>query len=88
MTDAIPPPAPWSTPAAARWFAYEWIDAWNAHDLPRILSHYRDDFEMRSPLIVERMGIVEGVLRGKAAIGPYWSIGCVARAAGLYGDPP
>src|ERR1700723_3107179 len=27
----------------------EWIAAWNAHDLPRILSHYADDFEMSSP---------------------------------------
>jgi ketosteroid isomerase-like protein len=24
-------------------FAEEWIAAWNAHDLPRILSHYEDD---------------------------------------------
>jgi hypothetical protein len=30
-------------------FAEEWIAAWNAHDLPRILSHYEDDFEMPSP---------------------------------------
>ena len=27
-------------------FAAEWIEAWNAHDLDRILSHYTDDFEM------------------------------------------
>src|SRR5207302_4356035 len=25
-------------------FAREWVDAWNAHDLARILSHYTDDF--------------------------------------------
>lgn len=36
-------------------FAREWIAAWNAHDLERILSHYTDDFEMSSPLIIERM---------------------------------
>jgi ketosteroid isomerase-like protein len=63
----------------ARQFAIEWIDAWNAHDLERILSHYADDFEMRSPLIVERMGIAEGVLRGKDAVRPYWQQGLDAR---------
>jgi len=59
----------------AKWakeFAQEWIDAWNAHDMDRILSHYIDDFEMRSPLIVERMGIASGVLKGKTAVRPYW----------------
>lgn len=37
----------------------------------RILCHYADDFEIRSPLIVERMGIAEGLLKGKEAIRPY-----------------
>lgn len=61
--------------AWARAFAAEWIDAWNSHDLDRILSHYTDDFEMSSPLIVERMGIAEGVLRGKQSVRPYWQRG-------------
>jgi ketosteroid isomerase-like protein len=56
----------------AREFAQEWIAAWNAHDLERILSHYVDDFEMRSPLIAEGMGVPSGMLKGKAAIRPYW----------------
>jgi ketosteroid isomerase-like protein len=58
--------------AWARAFAEEWCAAWNAHDLERILSHYTDDFEMRSPIIVERMGEPSGRLRGKAAIRAYW----------------
>src|SRR5256886_4150200 len=53
-------------------FASEWVDAWNAHDLERILSHYTDDFEMASPLIVERMGVASGRLKGKEAIRRYW----------------
>ena len=53
-------------------FADEWIAAWNAHDLPRVLSHYEDDFEMASPLIVEIAGEPSGVLRGKEKVGPYW----------------
>ena len=61
--------------AWAREFAQEWIDAWNSHDLDRILAHYAEDFEMSSPLIVERGRDPGGVLRGKAAIRDYWAIG-------------
>jgi hypothetical protein len=52
-------------------FAREWVEAWNSHDLERILSHYVDDFEMSSPLIVERLGR-EGVIRGKREAADYW----------------
>jgi ketosteroid isomerase-like protein len=66
-------------PNWARAFAEEWIAAWNAHDLERILSHYADDFQMSSPLIVERMKEPSGTLRGKDAIRPYWSLGLAAQ---------
>lgn len=59
----------------AREFATEWIAAWNSGDLERILAHYADDFEMRSPLIAERGFSPTGVLRGKAAIRPYFGGG-------------
>ena len=67
--------------AFAREFATEWVAAWNSGDLERILAHYVDDFEMSSPLIAERGFSTAGVLRGKAAIRPYWS-------AGLAASPP
>jgi ketosteroid isomerase-like protein len=54
-------------------FAAEWIAAWNAHDLARILAHYDDDFEMSSPVIVQVAGEPTGRLRGKAAVGAYWA---------------
>jgi hypothetical protein len=57
----------------ARQFAAEWIASWNAHDLDRILSHYADDFEMSSPMIVRVTQDPTGTLRGKAAVGAYWS---------------
>jgi ketosteroid isomerase-like protein len=63
----------------AREFAQEWVAAWNDGDLERILDHYADDFEMISPLIVERMGVASGTLKGKDAIRPYWSQGLAAR---------
>jgi hypothetical protein len=56
----------------ARDFAREWIESWNSHDLDRILSHYADDFEMRSPLIQERKIDERGVLRGKNQVRAYW----------------
>lgn len=61
--------------AWAESFAREWVDAWNSHDLERIFSHYVDDFEMSSPVIVEQMKEPSGVLRGKTAIRPYWTWG-------------
>ena len=48
-------------------FAREWIESWNSHDLERILAHYTADFEMSSPLIVERLGGEDGILKGKTA---------------------
>lgn len=54
-------------------FARDWIDAWNAHDLERILWLYTAEFEMRSPVIAQTMNEPSGTLRGHGAIGPYWS---------------
>ncbi len=54
-------------------FANDWIDAWNSHDLDKILSHYEDDFEMSSPVIIRVTGEVSGILRGKSAVGAYWA---------------
>ncbi|MHB1280860.1 MAG: nuclear transport factor 2 family protein [Acidithiobacillus sp.] len=57
----------------AEHFAADWIESWNQHDLVRILSHYTDDFEMSSPVIVEVAGEPSGTLKGKDAVGSYWS---------------
>ncbi|MFA6172929.1 MAG: nuclear transport factor 2 family protein [Kiritimatiellales bacterium] len=56
----------------AEHFAADWIESWNAHDLDRVLSHYADDFEMSSPVIIRIAGEPSGTLRGKAAVGAYW----------------
>jgi hypothetical protein len=57
----------------AEHFANDWIDSWNNHDLPRILSHYADDFTMTSPKIIQLTNEPSGTLRGKAAVGVYWA---------------
>jgi ketosteroid isomerase-like protein len=59
-------------PAFAHRFAADWIDAWNAHDLDRVLAHYQDDFEMSSPKIAQIAGEPSGTLRGKPAVRAYW----------------
>jgi ketosteroid isomerase-like protein len=59
-------------PKFAEHFAADWIDAWNAHDLDRILSHYGENFEMSSPVIAQMAVEPSGVLRGKPAVGAYW----------------
>lgn len=65
----------------AQQFAREWIDAWNSHDLGRVLSHYADYFEMNSPVITQIAGEPSGRLKGKTAVGDYW-----AKALGLIPD--
>lgn len=56
----------------AEHFAYDWIESWNAHDLNRILSHYTEDFEMSSPVIIQVAGEPSGKLKGKTEVGAYW----------------
>lgn len=53
-------------------FAADWIEAWNHRDLDRVLSHYSDDFEFTSELIVTVMSEPSGRLKGKPAIRDYW----------------
>lgn len=56
----------------AQQFAHEWIQAWNAHDLERVLSHYTEDFEMSSPFIVAFTGEPSGTQKGHTQVGAYW----------------
>jgi hypothetical protein len=59
--------------AFADQFAADWIESWNQRDLDRILSHYTDDFEMSSPLIIRVAGEPSGTLKGKEAVRTYWA---------------
>ena len=54
-------------------FAAEWIRAWNSRNLERILSHYADDFVFSSPIIAVVVGEPSGTLKGKQAVGAYWT---------------
>ena len=57
----------------AKRFAAEWIEAWNSHDLDKILSHYANDFEMSSPYILQIAGEPSGMLKGKDQVAAYWA---------------
>lgn len=54
-------------------FATEWIEAWNAHDLERVLAHYAEEVELISPRAAQVVPDSGGVIRGKAALRAYWT---------------
>jgi hypothetical protein len=54
-------------------FSEDWVASWNRHDLNRILSHYDDNFEMSSPMIITIEGEPSGVLKGKEKVRKYWA---------------
>lgn len=63
---------PLITKTQAQQFAHQWVQAWNAHDLERVLSHYTADFEMSSPFIIAITGEPSGTLKGHKQVGAYW----------------
>jgi len=50
-----------------------WVDAWNSHDLERVLSLYAEDTEMTSDRIPALGFAACGTLRGKESLRAYWS---------------
>jgi ketosteroid isomerase-like protein len=56
-------------------FATSWVDAWNAHDLEKILSHYADDFTIESPMAIKLYPQSHGIVVGKSEVRKYWTIG-------------
>jgi hypothetical protein len=62
-------------------FAQEWFEAWNAHDLERILIHYRDDVRYQSPMIPGITGESSGKLVGKPNLQSYFELALQAYPA-------
>jgi ketosteroid isomerase-like protein len=52
-------------------FASDWIAAFNAHDLARILDHYRADIELVSPLYLRFTGGLSDRVQGIEALEAY-----------------
>jgi hypothetical protein len=58
--------------------ARDWVDAWNAHDLDRIMTHYDDAIQLTSPVAAQLMGTAEGKVEGKANLKAYFQRGLAA----------
>lgn len=56
-------------------FAKDWVDAWNAHDLEKILSHYSEDFTIETPMAAKLYPQSHGIVAGKSEVRKYWTIG-------------
>jgi predicted ester cyclase len=58
--------------------AKEWLAAWNAHDLERILAHYEDAVELTSPVAAQLLGRPDGKVVGRADLRAYFQRGLEA----------
>jgi len=56
-------------------FARDWIDAWNMHDLHRILSHYASDVVLVSPAAARLLNDPSGTVAGITALAGYFKRG-------------
>lgn len=54
-------------------FAYEWLDAWNKHDINLIMKHYADSIEFCSPVVQHVLGDPKGVVYGIDKLKDYFS---------------
>jgi len=62
-------------PAYCAALGKQWIDAWNSHDLDRILALYAEDTEMTSDKIPALGFDPSGTVRGKERLRQYWRKG-------------
>lgn len=60
-------------------FVRDWLAAWNRSDVEAVLSWYAEDAVLLSPLAAALTGSPE--VRGKAALGEYWTKALRARPA-------
>ena len=60
------------TTGEAHELAHHWIEAWNDHDLERILAHYADDVVFSSPFTAKIGSSPSGALLGRDALVAYF----------------
>src|SRR3984957_19547479 len=53
----------------------DWLEAWNSHDLDRIMQHYAEEGEFSAQTVVTRWGKADGKLKGKAELRAHFSKG-------------
>jgi hypothetical protein len=59
----------------ANQFAIDWVEAWNSHDIEKILSHYSDDFTIETPMAAKLFPASNGLVIGKTEVRKYWLVG-------------
>ena len=59
-------------------FAHDWVDAWNSHDLERILAHYTEGVVLTSPVVLQVFDEPSGSVRGKERLRAYFTRGLAA----------
>ena len=62
----------------ARDLADHWINAWNAHNLEEIMTHYAEDVVLKSPVAARILGDPAGTVSGKSALRAYFKRGLEA----------
>jgi hypothetical protein len=60
------------TAVEARELARDWIEAWNDHDLERIIGHYADDVVFSSPFIQKIGTSPSGTIVGTKVLRAYF----------------
>ena len=58
--------------------ANHWVEAWNAHDLDLIMTHYEDAIELISPVAARLLGTPDGKVAGKTNLRAYFQRGLEA----------
>jgi len=66
------------TEDSARDLAAHWVQAWNAHDLDAIMSHYGEDIVLVSPVAAKILNDPSGMVKGKDALRAYFRRGLEA----------
>lgn len=54
---------------------HDWIDAWNQHDLERIMHHYSEDIQFTAQTVVTRWAKADGKLIGKEELRKHFEKG-------------
>ena len=52
--------------------AHQWFDAFNQHDLEKLLSLYDENAEHYSPKLKVRQPATNGLIKGKSALRAWW----------------
>ena len=58
--------------------ANHWVEAWNAHDLDAIMTHYDEAIELISPVAAQLLGTPDGKVIGKQNLRAYFQRGLEA----------